>query len=120
MNDGRLAHLHGLNALEALCHEYWNMDLVKKVEEELTHAVRLLTLHLEKVLCPCGDNREDIRFYQSLLEMTERAREENSLFPLPLVQEGLEKYFKEKPASHRCITRLKVTSHHWMEEIVTG
>ncbi|GGA52626.1 hypothetical protein GCM10007416_27130 [Kroppenstedtia guangzhouensis] len=119
-NHGRLAHFHGLNALEALYHEYWDMDLVKKVEVELERAVHLFTLHLERVACPCGDNREDLRFYQSLLEMTRYAREGNTLSPMPLVQEGLEQYFKEKPTSHLCIAHLKVNPHDWIEGMETG
>ncbi|MFD1395428.1 hypothetical protein ACFQ49_07225 [Kroppenstedtia eburnea] len=119
-NHGRLAHFHGLNALEALTHEYWNMELVKQVEEELEQAFHLLTLHLERVACPCGDNQADLRFYQSLLEMTRHAGEGHTLSPLPLVQEGLEQYFKEKPDSHRCIARLKVNPHDWVEGMETG
>lgn len=119
-NHGRLAHFHGLNALEALYHEYWNLDLVNKVEEELTHAVHLLTLHLEKLACPCGDNQQDLRFYESLMETTRQAREESTLSPMPLVQDALERYFKEKPASHRCIARLKVNPHDWVKGMETG
>ncbi|MFD1426076.1 hypothetical protein JOD24_001894 [Kroppenstedtia sanguinis] len=96
-NHGRLPHFLGWNALEALNYEYWNMDLVDQVEEELQQAVHLLT-SLERVP---DYSWEDLRFYQSLLEMTRHARKENTLSPLPLVQEDLEQYFKEKSVSHR-------------------
>ncbi|MDR6226551.1 hypothetical protein [Desmospora profundinema] len=120
LNHGRLAHWHGLNALEALEHEYWNRDLVRKVREELEEAARLLDIHLERVSCPCGDTQEDVAFYRELCEWVVEAERENTLFPLPLVQEALEAHFRGKTESHRCLWRLMEGVHHWVERKETG
>ncbi|OYD08364.1 hypothetical protein [Paludifilum halophilum] len=119
-NQGHQAHFRALNALEALVHEYWNIDLVKEVKEELEQAVQLLTLHLDRVACPCGDTEKDVQFYQSLLKLVNEALQERSLFPIPQVQESLETYFAQKTSDHRCIWRLLHNQHDWAQEMETG
>ncbi|MFC4075715.1 hypothetical protein [Salinithrix halophila] len=120
VNQGWLAHLHALNALEALYHEYWGLDLAEKVQRELKQSVDLLATHLQKVACPCGDTQKDVNFYRSLLEHAEEAVKESNLFPLPLIQEALETYFTRKTADHRCIWRLLRREHDWVKGMETG
>lgn len=119
-NHGRLAHWHALNALEALEHEYWNQELAGKVRNELGEAAQLLRVHLERVSCPCGDTQADVNFYRQLSDWAEEAERENSLFPLPMVQEALETYFRNKTKSHRCLWRLMEGVHDWIGWKETG
>ncbi|SFS72470.1 hypothetical protein [Marininema halotolerans] len=120
INEGWLAHLHALNALERLYHEYWDLDLAEKVRSELARSVDLLGSHVDKVPCPCGDTREDVTFYRSLLRHAEASVAERNLFPLPLVQEALTHHFTHKSEKHRCIGRLIGREHDWVKGMETG
>ncbi|SDW94602.1 hypothetical protein SAMN05444487_1088 [Marininema mesophilum] len=120
INEGWLAHLHALNALEELYHEYWDLDLAEKVRQELASSVDLLGSHVEKVPCPCGDTSEDVTFYRSLLGHAEAAVVERNLFPLPLVQEALAHHFSTMSENHRCIRRLLGWEHDWVKGMEKG
>ncbi|WP_102347136.1 hypothetical protein [Bacillus sp. Marseille-P3661] len=113
-NKGILAHEHGLKGISLLYHEYWDIDLLKSVRSELEKSVHFMQEHLSKNKCKCGDNAEDIDFYQELLDEVNRAILEKDWFVVPWVQKKLEEYIEIRNGKHNCISKLILSSHQWL------
>jgi hypothetical protein len=103
VNEGRLAHEHGLYALSYLLNESWNFEVLGLVRYELGQAYYLLKKHIKKGECVCGDGLQDLELYKQFLIDVNFAISNESLSPIPIVFEGLKTYFSKKKRSHNCI-----------------
>lgn len=115
-NTGKKAHNHTLSVLELLTHEYWDRDLLVRIKDELEASYQYLEEHLNEGVCACGDQQTDLDFYKMVYEDIVEALRNNSMSVVPVIQEEMTNYFKEKSESHRCIRSLMNRRHSWFDE----
>lgn len=117
INKGILAHDHALNVLELLYHEFWNKELMVKIQNELEKAYLDMEEHIYTGECKCKDNQTDSNFYQSLFQEMKEAITSQSMAVVPVLRDELLEYFKTKDNSHHCIQKLLHKKHSWLEDI---
>jgi hypothetical protein len=103
VNEGKNAHEHSLKALSYLLNEPWSFELLGLVRFELGQAYFWLNRHLKQGKCVCGDSKEDLDLYKSLLMDVNLAIATETLTPIPLVVAELKSYFYDRKTSHNCI-----------------
>ena len=95
-NEGRQAHEHAIHALSYLLNESWSYEVLGLVRYELGQTHYKLKRHLKKRKCSCGDSREVLDLYKSLLILVNSAISNATLHPIPIVVEELKSFFSQK------------------------
>ncbi|MFC7440328.1 hypothetical protein [Laceyella putida] len=111
-HKGLVSHDHGLRVWEQLYHEYWNVGLMKEVNEEIEGMMGQMEAHIKEG-CSCGDNEQDTEFFRKLKSMVQRGIQAGDISELPVVEEALQQYFLRKHSHHPCIRHLLHTRHEW-------